>query len=60
MPEKQASQCVSRDPPTAAWLSVATHKQWLNRMLHNLQAVFAQTGRERDLFAMQELQEVLG
>jgi regulator of sirC expression with transglutaminase-like and TPR domain len=49
-----------RDPPSAAWLSVATHKQWLTRMLHNLQAIFAQTGRERDLFAMQELQELLG
>jgi hypothetical protein len=28
-------------------------------MLHNLQAVFAHTGRERDLYAMQELQELL-
>ena len=29
------------------------------RMLNNLQAVFAHTGRERDLYAMQELQELL-
>jgi regulator of sirC expression with transglutaminase-like and TPR domain len=48
-----------RDPPSTEWLSVATHQQWLTRMLHNLQAVFAQTGRERDLYAMQELQELL-
>jgi regulator of sirC expression with transglutaminase-like and TPR domain len=40
-------------------LPVATHRQWLTRMLHNLQAVFAHTGRERDVYAMQELQELL-
>jgi hypothetical protein len=28
-------------------------------MLHNLQAVFAQRGRERDLYAMQELHDLL-
>jgi hypothetical protein len=28
-------------------------------MLNNLQAVFAHTGRERDLYAMQELQDLL-
>jgi regulator of sirC expression with transglutaminase-like and TPR domain len=42
------------------WLVPATHRQWLSRMLNNLQAVFAHTGRERDLYAMQELQELLG
>ena len=41
------------------WLEPATHRQWLSRMLNNLQAIFAQTGRERDLYAMQELQELL-
>jgi regulator of sirC expression with transglutaminase-like and TPR domain len=41
------------------WLAPATHRQWLGRMLNNLQAVFAHTGRERDLYAMQELQELL-
>ncbi|HEX3599492.1 MAG TPA: transglutaminase-like domain-containing protein [Lacipirellulaceae bacterium] len=41
------------------WLVPATHKQWLARMLNNLQAVFAHAGRERDLYAMQELQELL-
>lgn len=43
----------------AHWLSPATNRQWLSRMLNNLQAVFAHTGRERDLYAMQELQELL-
>jgi regulator of sirC expression with transglutaminase-like and TPR domain len=41
------------------WLAPATHAQWLSRMLNNLQAVFAHTGRERDLYAMQELQSLL-
>jgi regulator of sirC expression with transglutaminase-like and TPR domain len=45
--------------PTAEHLHRATARQWLMRMLHNLQAVFAATGRERDLLAMQELQAVL-
>ena len=47
------------DPPSRAWLAPASHRQWLARMLNNLQAVFAHTGRERDLYAMQELQELL-
>jgi regulator of sirC expression with transglutaminase-like and TPR domain len=47
------------DPPSPAWLAPASHRQWLARMLNNLQAVFAHTGRERDLYAMQELQELL-
>jgi regulator of sirC expression with transglutaminase-like and TPR domain len=47
------------DPPAPEWLAPATHAQWLNRMLNNLQAVFAHTGRERDLYAMQELQRLL-
>lgn len=41
------------------WLEPATHQQWLSRMLNNLQATFAQTGRDRDLYAMLELQELL-
>jgi regulator of sirC expression with transglutaminase-like and TPR domain len=44
---------------TSQWLLPATHRQWLARMLNNLQAVFAHAGRERDLYAMQELQELL-
>jgi regulator of sirC expression with transglutaminase-like and TPR domain len=41
------------------WLRPATHRQWLSRMLNNLQAVFAHAGRERDLYAMQELHDLL-
>jgi regulator of sirC expression with transglutaminase-like and TPR domain len=41
------------------WLAPASHRQWLARMLNNLQAIFAHTGRERDLYAMQELQALL-
>jgi regulator of sirC expression with transglutaminase-like and TPR domain len=44
---------------SSQWLAPATHRQWLSRMLNNLQAIFAHTGRERDLYAMQELQELL-
>jgi regulator of sirC expression with transglutaminase-like and TPR domain len=53
----QTTGLVAADP--AQWLRPATHRQWLGRMLNNLQAVFAHTGRERDLYAMQELQELL-
>ena len=41
-------------------LSPATHQQWLSRMLANLQAQFANEGRQDDLAAMTELQEALG
>jgi regulator of sirC expression with transglutaminase-like and TPR domain len=40
-------------------LSRATPRQWLARMLHNLQAALAAAGRERDVFAMQELEQLL-
>ena len=40
-------------------LARATPQQWLARMLHNLQAVFASSGRERDVYAMQELESLL-
>ena len=45
--------------PKAAMLVRATPRQWLRRMLHNLQAVFAAGGRERDVFAMQELEQLM-
>ncbi len=45
--------------PTTAWRSPATGRQWLARMLANLQAAFASMGRERDLLAMQELHALL-
>ena len=44
---------------SSQWLVPATHRQWLGRILNNLQAIFAHTGRERDLYAMQELQGLL-
>jgi regulator of sirC expression with transglutaminase-like and TPR domain len=46
-------------PPTPEWLARATGRQWIARMLTNLQAVFAAASRERDLLAMQELQSLL-
>ena len=45
--------------PSPVHLSRATPRQWLGRMLHNLQAIFARTGRERDVYAMQELELLL-
>ena len=42
-----------------ALLARATGRQWLERMLLNLQAAFATLGRERDLLAMQELAALL-
>jgi regulator of sirC expression with transglutaminase-like and TPR domain len=46
-------------PQSPQWLAPATGRQWLARMLANLQAAFASLGRERDLLAMQELQALL-
>jgi len=40
-------------------LCTASHRQWIARMLNNLQAVFAFQGRMQDLAAMQELQQLL-
>jgi regulator of sirC expression with transglutaminase-like and TPR domain len=45
--------------PSPEQLSRAMPRQWLARMLHNLQAVFAAAGRERDVYAMQELEGLL-
>ena len=45
--------------PSPEWLARATGRQWISRMLTNLQAVFASAGRERDLLAMQELQSLV-
>jgi regulator of sirC expression with transglutaminase-like and TPR domain len=46
--------------PSPALLARATHRQWLARMLTNLQAAFSAAGQERNLYAMQELQALLG
>ncbi|MGI9428795.1 MAG: transglutaminase family protein [Bythopirellula sp.] len=45
--------------PSPHLLARATHRQWLARMLNNLQAAFAALGQERDVLAMQELQALL-
>ena len=45
--------------PSSRHLKRANAEQWLSRMLNNLQAVFAASGRERDVYAMQELQALL-
>jgi regulator of sirC expression with transglutaminase-like and TPR domain len=45
--------------PSPALLSRATHRQWLARMLTNLQAAFSALGQERDALAMQELFSLL-
>ena len=45
--------------PNPQLLAPASHRAWIARLLYNLQAVFAQCGRERDLYAMQELQSLV-
>ena len=55
--EQMSGREVPRDEQV---LSPATHGQWLSRMLANLQAQFANEGRQDDLAAMTELQEALG
>ena len=45
--------------PSPDLLTPATNRQWLERILANLQAAFASLGRERDLLAMQELHALL-
>lgn len=45
--------------PDAELVRRATPREWLARMLHNLQAAFAATHRQRDVYAMQELQSLL-
>jgi regulator of sirC expression with transglutaminase-like and TPR domain len=40
-------------------LVTATNRQWLSRLLNNLQTIFANEGRQNDLDAMSELQALL-
>lgn len=47
-------------PHDDRFLPVATHREWLSRILANLQNIFAQTNQRRELVAMTELQELLG
>lgn len=42
-----------------SYLAAATHRQWIARMLANLQSLFASEGRLHDLRAMKELQRAL-
>lgn len=46
-------------PKSANLLQRATPSQWLARILRNLQAALAARGSERDMFAMQELEQLL-
>lgn len=46
-------------PPSPELLQTASGRQWLARMLMNLQANFARSGEDRHMFAMQELQSLL-
>lgn len=46
-------------PRSERFLTPATHRQWLMRMLYNLQHVFAQRARAADLAAMLELANLL-
>lgn len=54
--EQVAGRKIHRDEN---YLAPATHAQWLQRILANLQALFAKDGRHDDLAAMTELQQVL-
>lgn len=54
--EQATGQSVTPNP---LLLRPADHTQWLSRLLNNLQAIFARHSREKDLYAMQELQSLL-
>lgn len=45
--------------PGGRYLATATHRQWLSRMLVNLQNIFASRERGEDLAAMVELQALV-
>jgi regulator of sirC expression with transglutaminase-like and TPR domain len=53
------AQTTGREPVLPLQLSRATHRQWLDRMLNNLQAALSALGQQRDVCAMQELQMLL-
>ena len=54
--EQATGQSVLPDPQL---LAPASHPAWIARMLNNLQAIFARAGREKDLYAMQEMQALV-
>lgn len=45
--------------PDPHLLGPASHRAWIARMLVNLTAVFAHAGREKDLYAMQEMLDLV-
>ncbi len=45
--------------PTDQLLLPATHRQWLIRLINNLQNIFANTGRRQDLAAMMEMAQLV-
>jgi len=55
--ERVSGRPVPRDD---RYLPVATHAEWISRILSNLQSLFAAEGRQVDLAAMSELQHELG
>ncbi|QDS99890.1 transglutaminase family protein [Adhaeretor mobilis] len=57
----KVAQCTGKSEiAVPSCLVRATPRQWLSRMLVNLQGAFAAAGRERDVYAMQEFQDYLG
>ena len=54
--EQSTGQVVSR---SKRLLTQATHREWLVRMLQNLQLIFGQLNRKADFAAMQELMALL-
>jgi regulator of sirC expression with transglutaminase-like and TPR domain len=57
--ERSAQAIQQPLPLTAASLPVATHRQWIGRMLRNLYTVFLRTERPEDLSAIVELCRLL-
>jgi regulator of sirC expression with transglutaminase-like and TPR domain len=45
--------------PDPHLLGPASHRAWIARILVNLTAIFARSGREKDLYAMQELLDLV-
>lgn len=45
--------------PDPRLLAPANHQAWIARLILNLTAIFARTGREKDLYAMQEMLDLV-
>lgn len=58
--ERRVQEVTGAAVPGDELLPRATHRQWLTRMLMNLQNVFVQQQRQEELAAMLELRRVLG